>query len=118
MWVVLVIGILNKEYDSSRMHALRRRLQEIPDGLHELFHDILTRNSNNRDDLALCLQWVLFARRPLKLEQLYFAILSGVEPEALSRWNSNETTIEDIKRYILNALKGLCEITKSENPTV
>lgn len=26
MWVVLVVGILNKEHDRGRVHALRRRL--------------------------------------------------------------------------------------------
>lgn len=55
MWVVLVAGILNKEHDRGRIYALRRRLQEIPGDLHELFRDILTRNSNNRDELVLCL---------------------------------------------------------------
>ena len=40
MWVVLVVGILNKEHDRGRIHALRRRLQEIPGDLHELFYDI------------------------------------------------------------------------------
>jgi hypothetical protein len=82
MWVVLVVDILNQEYDRGRMHALKQRLQEIPGDLHELFRDILTRDLRNKDELVLCIQWVLFARQPLSPEQLYFAILSGVEPEA------------------------------------
>ncbi|OTA06132.1 hypothetical protein A9Z42_0068730 [Trichoderma parareesei] len=45
MWVVLVVGILNKEYDSGRVKDLRKRLQEIPEDLHELFRNILTRDS-------------------------------------------------------------------------
>src|SRR5205823_4241896 len=86
--------------------------------LHELFRDILTRDCHNRNELLLCIQWLLFARQPLKPEQLYFAILSGVEPEVLSRWNSNEITMDVIKRFILNSSKGLAEITKSKSPTV
>jgi hypothetical protein len=118
MWVVLVVGILNKEHDSGRIHALRRRLREIPDDLHELFRDILTRDSHNRDELILCVQWVLFARQPLSPEQLYFAILSGDELNALSSWDSDEITIDIIKRFILDSSKGLAEITKSKTPTV
>ncbi|OCK73384.1 hypothetical protein K432DRAFT_340366, partial [Lepidopterella palustris CBS 459.81] len=114
MWVILVVGILNKEYDGGRMHALRRRLREIPGDLHELFRDILTRDSNNRDELVLCVQWVLFSRQPLNPEQLYFAILSGVDPEALSKWDPNETPLDVIKRFILDSSKGLAEITTSK----
>ncbi|KAI9772515.1 MAG: hypothetical protein M1840_000720 [Geoglossum simile] len=116
MWVILVVGILKQEYESGRMHALQRRLQEIPGDLHELFRDILTRDSHNKDELALCVQWVLFAKQLLAPEQLYFAILSGVEPEALSRWDSDETPMDVIERFILSSSKGLVEITKSKSP--
>jgi len=118
MWVVLVVGILNKEYDSGRMYALWRRLQEIPSDLYELFHDILTRDSDNQEELVLCIKWVAFARQLLRPEQLYFAILSGVEPKALSRWDPSEITRVIIERFILSSSKGLAEITKSGNPTV
>ncbi|RYP71044.1 hypothetical protein DL769_004757 [Monosporascus sp. CRB-8-3] len=118
MWVVLVVEILNKEYDGGRIHALRRRLRDIPGDLHELFRDILTRDHYNRDELLLCIQWLLFAKQPLKPEQLYFAILSGVEPEVLSEWNPDEVTAPVVQRFILSSSKGLAEITKSKNPTV
>ena len=54
----------------------------------------------------------------MSLEQLYYAILSGVEPEALSRWDPDETITDVIKRFILNSLKGLVEITTSRIPIV
>jgi len=118
MWVVLVIGILNKEHDSGHMYALQRRLREIPGDLHELFRDILTRDSLNKDELVLCIQWVLFSKQPLSPEQLYFAILSGVKPKALSRWDQNEIIRDVIKRFILNSSKGLTEITTSKTRKV
>jgi hypothetical protein len=118
MWVVLVVEILNKEHDSGRIHALRRRLHEIPGDLHKLFRDILTRDHHNRGELLLCIQWVLFARQPLRPEQLYYAIMSGIEPEALSEWDSDEVSVVVIKRFILNSSKGLTETTKSKDPTV
>jgi hypothetical protein len=84
MWLVLVVGILNIEHDRGRVHALGQKLQEIPGDLHDLFRDILTRDTHNKDELVLGIQWVLFAKHSLSLEQLYFAILSGVELEAVS----------------------------------
>ncbi|KAF9630200.1 hypothetical protein BFW01_g381 [Lasiodiplodia theobromae] len=114
MWVVLVVEILNKEHDRGRMHALRRRLQEIPSELHELFRDILTRDSDNRVELVLCIQWVLFAKQPLSPEQLYFAILSEVEADAVSIWDPSEITRDVMERFILDSSKGLTETTKSK----
>jgi hypothetical protein len=61
---------------------------------------------------------VLFASQPLKPEQLYFAILSGVNPEALSEFNPGEITTAVTKRFILSSSKGLVEITNSRSPTV
>lgn len=118
IWVVLVVGMLNKEYDSGRLFALRRTLQDIPSDLHELFRNILTRDSNHQEELILCIQWVLFARYPLTPEQLYFAILSGVEPELQSTWDPAEVPEDAIERFILNSSKGLAEVTTFLAPRV
>ncbi len=118
MWVVLVVGILNKEHDRGRMHALRQRLEQIPSDLHQLFRDILTRDSHSKNELVLCIQWVLFAREPLSPEQLYFAILSGVEPDAVLAWDREEITGDVIKRFILDSSKGLVEITTTKHQKV
>ncbi|KAK2766058.1 hypothetical protein FQN54_007573 [Arachnomyces sp. PD_36] len=118
LWVVLVVQILNKEFDRGNVHKLRQKLRDIPAGLHELFRDILTRDHNNRDELLLCIQWVLFAKRPLTPKELYFAILSGIELGSLRLALSEEITAEVIRRFILNSSKGLVEDTKSKEPTV
>jgi ankyrin repeat protein len=118
MWVILVVGMLNKESDRGRLYGLRERLRDIPRDLGELFRDVLTRDTYYQDELVLCIQWVLFSRQPLRPEQLYFAILSGVEPEALLKWDRNRVTRDVIERFILDCSKGLAEITKSEIPKV
>src|SRR3569833_2727723 len=120
MWVVLVVEILNKEHDRGHIHELRQRLRDIPLDLHELFRDILTRDDYNYNSgpLLLCIQWILFARSPLRPAQLYFAILSGAGSAASSRWDHDEITAAVIQRFILDSSKGLAEITTSECPTV
>ncbi|KAI0125984.1 hypothetical protein BJ170DRAFT_456668 [Xylariales sp. AK1849] len=118
MWVVLVVDILNKEYDRGRKHTLVDRLRHIPNDLHELFRDILTRDHNNTHGLLLCIQWVLCARQPLTPEQLYFAVISENEPDSLPRCHSDDISRDDILKYILDNSKGLAESTKSKTPTV
>ncbi|KAF2257850.1 ankyrin [Lojkania enalia] len=60
---------------------------------------------------------VLFAKQLLSPEQLYFAILSGVEPKAVSKWDHDEVTKDAIELFILDS-KGLAEITTSRKQTV
>ncbi|KAL8720702.1 MAG: hypothetical protein Q9225_002468 [Loekoesia sp. 1 TL-2023] len=118
LWVALVVQILNKEYDHGRVHALRRRLKDIPDGLDRLFEDILMRDQRSREELILCLQWILYATRPLKREELYYAILSGTDEEALVLASPETITAEDMERFILSCSKGLAETTKSKVQSV
>lgn len=118
MWVVLVVGILNKEFDRGRIHALRTRLRDIPPDLHDLFRDILTRDTRDRNELILSIQWVLFAKSPLKPEEFYHAILSGADPDSLQAWDKELITVAIINRFITDFSKGLVETTKSKKPVV
>lgn len=113
LWVCLVVKILNIEYDHGRIHAMRKRLDEIPDGLDDLFYDILTRDTQRMDELILALQLLLFARRPLYPEELYHAILVGIEPESLVPWDSKSGEEEAVQRFILSTSKGLAEVTRN-----
>jgi ankyrin repeat protein len=116
MWVVLVVGILNKESDRGKIHTLQQKLQEIPGDLHKLFRDILTRDSHDKDELVLCIQWVLFAKHPLSPEQLYHAIYAGTNPRKITDWDPEENTKDVVKRLILSSSKGLAEVTESKEP--
>ncbi|KAI1128713.1 hypothetical protein F5Y10DRAFT_291744 [Nemania abortiva] len=119
MWVVLVVEILNKEHDEGRtMRRLQKTLSAIPDDLHELFRDILTRDTRNKNELLLCLQWLLFTARPLTPEELYFAIVSGTDPDEVLPWDTEELPMDSIAKFILNSSKGLAECTSSKQPTV
>jgi ankyrin repeat protein len=118
MWIILVVSILNKAIDHGQVHSLRRKLQEIPSVLNELFRNILTRDSQNLDAMKLCLQFVLFANRPLTREELYYAILSGTEPDDLSLWDPATISPETMDLFILSSSKGLAEITKSKHHIV
>jgi hypothetical protein len=101
LWIVLVVRILNKQYDRGDITALQKRLSEIPRGLSELFEDILTRECEDVQSLSLCIQWVLFATRPLTREELYFGIIAGSDESTLQPWHEQTISIEDISRYIL-----------------
>lgn len=119
LWVALVIPILNKEYDRGRIKALKKRLREIPTGLHELFLDILTRDHKNIGDLLVCIQCILFAARPFRPDELRIAVEAGCEDDPPDGpCDPAQMTADNLRRFVLDASKGLAEITKSKEPTV
>jgi ankyrin repeat protein/nucleoside phosphorylase len=118
LWVILVIKILKEDVDRGRVHSLKKRLGEIPDGLDDIFNDILSRDSRNLNDLVLCLQWLCFARQPLKPEELYHAILIGTEPESVTPIDTEQINQSVQNSFILDCSKGLAEIRKVKAPTV
>lgn len=111
LWVVLVVQMLNIAYDHGQVHALRSRLKEIPDELDDLFAGILLRDAEMREETILCLQWLLFAKRPLMPEELYFAVLCGTAPMSSVEWDPFGITYETIDRFILSCSKGLAEVS-------
>ncbi|KAL6409850.1 Pfs, NACHT and Ankyrin domain protein [Ilyonectria robusta] len=118
MWVVLVVDILKVEYKGGRIFDVRKRLEALPTKLSDLFREILWRDRKNLRDLQLCIQWILFAKRPLKLEEYYFAAVSGLSPDELHEWEPEDVTRDDMSRFLLSSSKGLAETTKSKSPTV
>jgi hypothetical protein len=61
---------------------------------------------------------VLFAKRLLKPEELYFAVLAGTEMEELGAWDRSKENSEVIKRFVTSTSKGLIEVRKGETESV
>ena len=118
LWVILVIEILKKHIDRGRVHQLKKRLENMPSGLDDLFNDILSRDTENMQDLILCLQWLCFAHQPLNPEQFYHAVLAGSEPGFPSSADPEQINQHNVYNFILDSSKGLAEITKTKAPTV
>lgn len=113
MWVVLAVDILNGVFGNGQLLLVRRRLQELPPKLSDLFEDILCRDRENVDDMLLCIQWIAFAKRPLTLAEYYFALSTSLLPAdaAVVEWDRETITPEVMKRYVLSSSKGLAEVT-------
>ncbi|KAJ6787224.1 hypothetical protein PWT90_07859 [Aphanocladium album] len=118
MWVVLVVDILKAEYRNGRIFDVKKRLAALPAELSQLFKEILTRDQVNLGDLRLCIQWILFAQRPLKLEEYYFAVVSGLNPDALQESDFEEITAVEMGRFVVSSSKGLAEVTKTKKPII
>lgn len=111
----MVIDILNSEHrNGSASTKIRERLKEIPPGLTELFEIILTRDRENLEKLQVCLKWILFATRPLKPQELYFAVQLGLDKECSGFWDQEDVDLEQIKTFVRSSSKGLAEVTRNK----
>ncbi|KAK5052009.1 hypothetical protein LTR84_002813 [Exophiala bonariae] len=117
MWVVLVVDLLNVEYNHGQMKALRQRLKDIPEQLSTLFQQILTRHCSNREQVLLCLQWLLFAKEPLRPRQLYCAVVVETDQDIIAA-GQQSTDLVVMKKFVLSSSKGLAEIVQSGSSSI
>ncbi|KAK4033261.1 hypothetical protein C8A01DRAFT_40297 [Parachaetomium inaequale] len=64
------------------------------------------------------LQWVLLSRRPLKPEELFFAVLTGTTPEYTGPWDRSKITGHIIQRRITASSKGLIEARTGDTASI
>jgi hypothetical protein len=113
LWVVLVVKRLNQDIDRGNVRTLRNRLDEVPDGLDALFHDTLRLTGEDDEMLIQTMQWMMYARGWLGLEQLYFGIHTEMLLDGtLERWDPDEITVEVMERFIVNCSRGLVEFMR------
>ncbi|KUI70954.1 Ankyrin-2 [Cytospora mali] len=120
LWVALVIPMLNKDCFGGDVHGFKRRLNEIPPGLHNLFEMIVARDEEDLDKLRLCIQWVLFAIRPLKTKEYFFSLREFNETTTMSSWeheHKQSITQEDLHQFVISSSKGFAESTKTRSTT-
>ena len=107
-WVVLVVSLLRKKSDSGGTRSqLLHTLKEVPDELKDLIAAIL----HSPDDALVCtMQWILFALRPLVLEELYFAIRTGTGQINSGAWDPIEVNRDDMQAFVLRSSRGLVDV--------
>jgi hypothetical protein len=107
-WVVLVVRLIKKRCDGGASHSeISKSLQEVPEKLQELIGAILHSPDNA---LLRTMRWILFSLKSLSLEELYFAIRTGIGQLTSGVWNTSEVDRDDMKAFILTSSRGLVEI--------
>jgi hypothetical protein len=112
IWVVLVVEMLNIEFNKGKIKAMLKKLNEIPSNIDKLFSQLLEKEDSEDDKKTtiLLFQWLLFSVRPMKPTEIYFAVLAGTDPDYLGAWDPFQVDFETIRRFITSASRGLVEI--------
>jgi hypothetical protein len=111
LWVVLVVGILNKTGDRGNVHLLRNRLWELPTTLRELFDNIIEREKPGANILPI-MQWMLYSGRPLTAAELYFAVMASTDSlsEMTIRCDAEVVNERVLRDFITTSSKGFLEV--------
>lgn len=121
LWVKLVVDILNKEARRGQF-ALQKKLSEVPEGLTNLFKDIISRDLEDMEDFKLSIIWILCANRSLRPDEYYHAIWSGLAMSDLADDKAPDMLAADpediVETSVISTSKGLAEIAKGASGTV
>ena len=63
---------------------------------------------------CICLKWILFAVRPLKPPELYFAVQLCLDKKSSGYWNHEDVEEDQMKEFVRASSKGLAEVTRNK----
>jgi ankyrin repeat protein len=110
-WVILIVDLLNEKSKSGATRTqLEDTLRKIPDNLNNLFSSLCYEGASDKYFL-LALEWVLFAKRRLTVQELYFGIRSSAGELSTTVWDRDEADLESMGRFILHAGRGMVELS-------
>lgn len=114
MWAALVVQIMNEDMDrGSTRSQLLAKLTAVPNGMEELLRSMLL---DSGPFLLPILQWVLFSRRQLSVQELCFAVTTRTGCPATAVWDRTEITSEQMHAFVLSSSRGLVEYTGTAAP--
>lgn len=119
-WAVLVIPIIIKNHeDGASLRKIRKTIEKIPGILGDLYEYILSKIEDRQRAVQL-MQWICFARRPLDLKELRFAMVVDITNDVASLEECQDSvdfaeTDEQMRKTVTSLSGGLAETVKDEN---
>lgn len=74
LWVGLSLSLLKPLHDRGRINDLGRRMNQLPQGIYNLFATIIVQRPGNLEECISLLQWLVVAKVPLSAQEVYLAI--------------------------------------------
>ena len=123
MWARLVVNsVLSLERKREGLEKMKQKIDATPPDLDELYND-LVRSMEDKPTSLTMFRWICFARRPLTLDELRWAMIvdPGCQQRSLQKCRNIENYGGDSKETIerINALSyGLAETVPSSNTLI
>ena len=118
MWVVLIVPLVASQYNKGySLETIEKNLSAVPNGLHDIYQHILTREIyyEDRPKTLLVMSWIYLAGRPLSVPDLRFALASDDDSihAGQNLLKESKDFVENdyrMKRLITSLTGGLAEV--------
>lgn len=108
LWVVLVVRILNEQFDKGQHHnQLLDAISDLPDDLDALIDSIISGGASD-PEMVPTLIWILSKSRYMTHNEL-FAGIKLMAGETASFHATESVELSAMERFVVNASKGLVE---------
>lgn len=117
-WAVLMVHWANKEYQRGQNAA--GLVYRLHTSWREVLREIIQR-SHNKEVLLRCIQWLLFARRPLSPEEFVHAVLPGDGSQHHGLTTDTINFGDNVEMLVRESSAGLAEVSidsKTSRPVV
>ncbi|KAI1126006.1 hypothetical protein F5Y10DRAFT_245888 [Nemania abortiva] len=118
LWVVLVVDdVLNKWNDGKSVQYLLKRLDVLPQELHDLFSEMFSSIDPSTRALTIrVFQWAILAVKPLRLHEWHHIIAFSRKPrpKSLREWRESDNFThndDQLEKQIRSISKGLIELS-------
>ena len=120
-WTVLVVRLINDDLANGNIYQIQQRLKDLPNEVRTLLRSIAML-SDDLPRFRLCVQWILFARRPMSAREFYDAMISslreaGLAPDVVHEPPLNVET-DSLVRFLASCSRGLAELSAGDLPRV
>ncbi|TKA76769.1 hypothetical protein B0A49_08379 [Cryomyces minteri] len=125
LWAVLVIPVILRLHKYLELGTIRRKIGELPPDLDSLYTDILNeiQDDEERSRALRLIEWICFARRPLDMGELRYAVAVGSDasPASLQEWRMSDEYVETdskMEQATVHLSCGLVEILQQNERRV
>ncbi|OJD31717.1 ankyrin repeat protein [Diplodia corticola] len=117
-WAVLVASqVMQLHMGGERVQVIKRRIDEIPPELHQLYGKLLSTFSSAEDraHTLKLFQWLCFSRNPLSAHQLQHALAidAAMPHKSVAEYQNGDQFADDARQLevkVINFSRGLAQI--------
>ncbi|KAK5011575.1 hypothetical protein LTR28_012892 [Elasticomyces elasticus] len=125
LWAILVIPVILSLHKYTELGTIRRKIGELPSDLDSLYTNILNeiQDDEERSRSLRLVEWICFARRPLDMGELRYAVAVGSDasPASLQEWRMSDkyvATDSKMEQATVHLSCGLVEILQQNERRV
>lgn len=111
LWVELVTKNVNRHVRDGTLHCIMEILEHTPEHLKDLIRSIVKQRTPQDPieyaRLLLCMRLIMYSRKALELQEVYWALITQSQPSMINEWSSEVISRDVMEHFVLSSSRGL-----------